>query len=325
LRTGPILALAAVAPICGCSDGGKPTTSATQPPAASKAPRPHAQMPKLVARPAGHLPAPVQAPAAAPLEDGRVLLMGGLDSSLVSVAGVEVAGSGRPRTVGQLPVAAHDAAAAPAPGGAYFFGGGEPSKDAILKVSSSGRATVAGKLPVPASDVAAVELGGRYYVVGGYTGTQALSTIVEWKPGSKARVVAHTPDPLRYAAVAVAGDEIVIAGGTVGTAASPAAYAFTPANRRVHRIARLPKPLTHSSAATLDGTVYLLGGRGAIQGTQTRRILAIDPKSGTVRRAGRLLRPVSDAGAAAVPGGIVLAGGRDAAGPVADVVRLVAR
>jgi hypothetical protein len=283
-------------------------------------------MPKLVARPTGRLPAPVQAPAAAPLPDGRVLLMGGLDSSLVSVAGVEVAGAkGRPRSVGQLPVAAHDAAAAPAPAGAYFFGGGEPSKDAILKVTSHGKATVAGKLPAAASDVAAVELGGRYYVVGGYPGTQALSTIVEWKPGSKARVVAHTPDPLRYAAVAVAGDEIVIAGGTIGTAASPAVYGFTPANRGLHRIARLPKPLTHSSAATLGGTVYLLGGRGALQGSQTRRILAIDPKAGTVRKAGRLPRPVSDAGAAAVPGGIVLAGGRDAAGPVADVLRLVAR
>jgi N-acetylneuraminic acid mutarotase len=177
-----------------------------------------------------------------------------------------------------------------------------------------------------ASDVAAAELKGRYYVVGGYTGTQSLSTIVEWRPGSKARVVAHTPVALRYAAVATAGDEIVIAGGTVGTAANSAVYAFTPANHGVRRIARLPKPLTHSSAAALGGTVYLLGGRGPLQGTQTRRILAIDPRTGRVRKAGRLPRAVSDAGAATVPGGIVLAGGRDASGSVrGDVFKLVER
>jgi hypothetical protein len=69
--------------------------------------------------------------------------------------------------------------------------------------------------------------------------------------------------------------------------------------------------------------VYLLGGRGANQGTQTRRVLAIDPRSGRVTVAGRLPRAVSDAGAAAVPGAIVLAGGRDSAGQVrAEVLRL---
>jgi N-acetylneuraminic acid mutarotase len=253
--------------------------------------------------------------------------MGGLSSADVSVSGVELARAVRPRTVGQLPVATHDAAAAPAPGGgAYFFGGGEPSKDAILKVSPRGSVKSAGKLPVAASDVAAAELRGRYYIVGGYTGTQPLSSIVEWRPGSAARVVAHTPAPLRYAAVATAGDEIVIAGGTIGTAASRSVYAFTPANRRVRRIARLPRPLTHSSAATLNGTVYLLGGRAALQGTQTARILAVDPRTGKVRNAGRLPRAVSDAGAATVAGAILLAGGRDAAGAARDdVLRLVPR
>jgi N-acetylneuraminic acid mutarotase len=88
----------------------------------------------------------------------------------------------------------------------------------------------------------------------------------------------------------------------------------------------LPRPLTHSSAATLNGTVYLLGGRGALQSTQTARILAIDPKTGQVRKAGRLPRAVSDAGAATVGGHILLAGGRDAAGAARDdVLRLVPR
>jgi N-acetylneuraminic acid mutarotase len=179
---------------------------------------------------------------------------------------------------------------------------------------------------VPASDVAAAALGGRFYVVGGYTGTQPLATIVEWRPGATARVVARMPVALRYAAVAVAGSQIVIAGGSVGTSASRSVYAFDPARATVRKIARLSHPLTHSSAATLGGIVYLLGGRGANQGTQTRRVLAIDPASGRVHTAGHLPRAVSDAGAVAVPGAILLAGGRDSAGQVrSEVLRLEPR
>jgi N-acetylneuraminic acid mutarotase len=251
-----------------------------------------------------------------------VLLMGGLDSADVSVADVLLGG----RTAGQLPTALHDASAAPAPGGAYLFGGGEPSRDAILRVTATGRTTQVGRLPAPASDVAAAALGGTYYVVGGYTGTQALRTIVAWRPGTRARVVARVPVDLRYAAVAAVGSEIVIAGGSTGTTASRAVYAFDPARSTVRRIGSLPRPLTHAAAATLGGFVYLLGGRGATLTTQTRRILAIDPRTGAVRNAGALPRALSDTGAAAVRGAIVLSGGRDSAGQVRyEVLRLEPR
>jgi hypothetical protein len=125
--------------------------------------------------------------------------------------------------------------------------------------------------------------------------------------------------------VAASGDRVVTAGGTVGTAATRAVFAYQPANRAIRRIATLPKALTHSSAASLHGTVFLLGGRGPLQGTQTRRILAIDPGTGRVRKAGRLPRALSDAGAAAVSGAILIAGGRDATGPRSDVTKLVPR
>src|SRR5438874_1018524 len=85
----------------------------------------------------------------------------------------------------------------------------------------------------------------------------------------------RSPVALRYAAVATAGNRVVIAAGR-------SVFAFDPARRTLRRIARLPHPLTHSSAATLNGIVYLLGGRGVIQGTQTRRVLAIDPRTGSV-------------------------------------------
>src|SRR3954469_21834785 len=194
LRLWALLTIAAVAVIglvYGANHGGKRTPGDTnaespapphRPPAT---PRPAAPA-TLVARPAGRLPDPVQAPATAPLEDGRVLLMGGLDAPSVSASEIETAGAGRAHAVGQLATPVHDAAAAPAPGGAYLFGGGEPSQDAILHVTAEDQATRAirvGRLPAPASDVAVATLHGRYYVVGGYTGTEALPTIVAWRPG----------------------------------------------------------------------------------------------------------------------------------------------
>ena len=36
---------------------------------------------------------------------------------------------------------------------------------------------------------------GTAYVIGGYTGSQWLDTIVAWRPGAAARVVAHLPSP----------------------------------------------------------------------------------------------------------------------------------
>ena len=323
-----IAAIAVVGLVYGANNGGQRTPSqasvaAVPPPRQGHSrPAPRPVVPAtLVAQPAGRLPAAVQAPATAPLADGSVLLMGGLDSGLVSSSAID---RGR-RVIGRLPVPVHDAAGAPAPGGAYLFCGGEPSQDAIVQVTASGHATRVGRLPAPASDVAAATLGGNYYVVGGYTGVQALSSIVEWKPGSsKGRVVARLPVALRYAAVASVGSEIVIAGGTDGLRASRAVYAFDPARRTVRTVARLPRPLTHSSAAALGGIVYLIGGRDASLTSQTRRILAIDPRRGTVRTAGTLPRGLSDVGVAPAAGGAIqAAGGRDSSGQVrSEVYRL---
>jgi DNA-binding beta-propeller fold protein YncE len=250
--------------------------------------------------------------------------MGGLDRATASVANIDAAGlTGSPRVVGSLPVALHDAAAASDGRSAYLFGGGEPSRDAILRVSPSGQATVAGRLPAPASDVAAAWIDGSFYIVGGYTGTTPLATIVRWRPGTGARVVARMPKPLRYAAVAPVGHSLVIAGGTSGLAASRDIYSFDIGRNRVRRLGSLPRPVTHAAAGALGGSVYVLGGRDASQGTQTRRILAIDPRTGRVRSAGRLPRGLSDAGAATLSGSILLAGGRDGSGGVRDEVMVL--
>src|SRR2546430_12549789 len=62
----------------------------------------------------------------------------------------------------------------------------------------------------PSSDHAATVVAGQAYIVGGYTGQDWLNTIVAWRPGGSARVVARLPTPLRYSAVTAAQGKIIV-------------------------------------------------------------------------------------------------------------------
>jgi YVTN family beta-propeller protein len=257
----------------------------------------------------------------------RLLLIGGLNSADISTADVRTISGGRERTIGRVPTVFHDGAAVAIGRFAYEFGGGDGVRqlDQILRVDpSTGAVAKVGTLPAPSSDQAAAATGGRAYIVGGYTGTAWLNTIVAWRPGEKARVVARLPGPVRYAAVAAAAGRIVIAGGSLpdGTA-SRAVYVFEPATHAVRRLGSLPGPTTHAAAAAIGNRVLLIGGRSAAPNTPTALIVAIDPKAGRIRPAGRLPQPVSDAAVSALGHGVIVAGGRGDA-PVAELARLSA-
>ncbi len=183
--------------------------------------------------------------------------------------------------------------------------------DRILRVDpATGVVSTAGRLPAPSSDQAAAALGSTAYVVGGYTGSRWLDTIVAWQPGRPARVVAHLPTPLRYAAVASSAGRLIIAGGSrPDGAASDAVLAFDPRTSRVTRLGRLPAPTTHAAAAAIGDEVYVIGGRGATVGTATDRIVAVNARTGRIASAGRLSVPRSDLAAVSLTGRILLAGG----------------
>jgi YVTN family beta-propeller protein len=256
------------------------------------------------------------------------MLLGGLTAGDTSRADIRVATPAGDRAGGILPTAVHDAAAVRIGEAVYLFGGGtnqNTQSDGIVRVATSGKhAVVAGRLPAPSSDQAAAAIGATAYVVGGYTGSRWLDTIVAWRPGSRARVVARLPFPLRYAAVAAASGRLVIGGGSLqdGTA-STAVLEYTPATGRIERIARLPAATTHAAAAAIGPVVYVIGGRGAALGSATRRIVSIDVRTHRLRRAGALSAPRSDLAAATLGGRILLAGGRDASGTLAGISELV--
>jgi DNA-binding beta-propeller fold protein YncE len=282
--------------------------------------RPHPLV--LTERTLPSLAAAVQDPATAAV-GSRVVLAGGLTPADTSTDAVAADSGARERLLSRLPDAQHDAAAVTLGGRVYVFGGGNGTAqlDHVLRVDpASGAVHDVGRLPVASSDVAAAALGGTAYVVGGYTGTRWLDTIVAWRPGARARVVGRLPTPLRYAAVAAADWQLVVAGGsTPNGSASRAVLAFDPATRRVRRLGRLPAPTTHAAAASFRGVTYVIGGRGAALDSASARIVAVDPVRGRVRPAGRLATPRSDLGAAATGHGIVVVGGRGLHGTVSTV------
>ncbi len=318
-------ACAATVTVALLTSGGSGSTSG-----GARAPRlrdANSRQGRLVERRTGALRAPVQDATAVALGAGRVMLLGGLTAADTSRADIRVATATGDRGGGSLPTAVHDAAAVRLGGAVYLFGGGtnaNTQSDRIVRVPLSGGAgTVIGRLPAPSSDQSAAAIGSTAYVVGGYTGTRWLDTIVAWRPGTSARVVARLPVPLRYAAVTAVAGRLVIAGGSLenGTA-SAAVLEYTPALARVRALGRLPAPTTHAAAAAIGGVVYVIGGRGATVGSATARIVAIDPTTRRVRAAGSLLTPRSDLAAVSLGRSILLAGGRGIDGTQATLSTL---
>jgi YVTN family beta-propeller protein len=221
-------------------------------------------------------------------------------------------------TLPDLPAALHDAAAAVLDGHLYVFGGGDGAGqlDGIVRVDAGGASAPAGTLPAPSSDAAAATIDGTAYVVGGYTGSVSLDTIVAFSPDKGARVVAHLPSGVRYAAVLVAG------GTTPSSEATTAVYAFDPATNAVTKVGDLAQPVTHASAAGVGREVVVVGGRNAAGDPQSA-IVRIAPGAGRIRDAGALASPRSDAGLAVVGGRLVLVGGRGTNGAIDQVSVLV--
>jgi N-acetylneuraminic acid mutarotase len=296
-----------------------PSTTQTTSRGRHRKPRPPV---RLSYRPLFALSAPLRDPASASLGRGRFVLLGGLTAADTSTAGIEVADLHGVTRSASLPIAQHDAQAASLGQSVYVFGGGSFSElDHIVSFNpTSGAVTTVGSLPSAQSDVAVAELGGRAYVVGGFDGTSWKNTILSWRPGSPVRVAAQLPVGLRYAAVTAARGRLIIIGGSTPVRASDAIFSFDPSTGRVRRIGTLPQPITHAGAATLNSTVYLVGGRGDALDAQTAKVWAIDPLTGRVRAAGHLPQALSDTGVLAAGNGIVVVGGLTTSGSTASSV-----
>jgi hypothetical protein len=259
--------------------------------------------------------------------DNRLEIVGGLDHTKFSTDAVVLVDptTGAAQTPAKLAEAVHDAAGAILGGKVLVFGGGGPSENGTADVQSvpaSGTATIVGKLPQPRSDHVAATVGTRAYVFSGYDGANFVPTVLSTADGVTFDTVGNLPVPVRYAAFAVVGKTIFLFGGVASASGNDtnAVQALDTTSGTISQVAQLPTSLSHASAVTLNGKIYVLGGY-VNNSTLSDQILRFDPATKTATFVGKLPLPVSDAAAATVGGKGYLVGGQSTdRNPLASVI-----
>ncbi len=313
------LAVATLILSAACTGGGGPSASRTT---HTVGPGPVRSTLRIQA--AGFvLPAPVQR-AVAVSWNGVLYVAGGLDAAGSSVTAVSAfdPATGRVTSIGSLPQAVHDAAAAVIGRRLVVFGGGASQvSDAVQAFDLLRRTSgVIGRLPAPLADVSAASIGATVYLVGGYDGRTPQAAIWSTTDGVRFRRSGTLPEGLRYAAVAAVGGSIIVAGGVSASGPVSAVLRFDPGTGKVSVIGRLDAPVGHAAAFALGQDVYLVGGEDAA-GRAVRSVTDIDAATGTSRALRPLARPVSDA--AATMGDAIgwIVGGWRGAATVTQVLR----
>jgi hypothetical protein len=262
-----------------------------------------------------------------PDESGFVVL-GGLatgDTSTSRIVQVDVA-SGTSRVSGNLAVAVHDSAGAVLGGRFFVFGGGSFSAVSAVQSWTTGSATEVARLPDARSDLSAVTVAGTSYLVGGFDGSVMTPAVLATTDGLSFRPVADLAIPVRYAAVAAVGTILWVIGGVTstsegGTAETDAVQKVDLSTGQVTVTGRLPHPMGHATALTLDGEIFVFGGRSGT--APSAAIWRLDPATASLTPAGQLPGPVSDAGSVAVDGVGYLVGG-EVTGPAQPLDTVVA-
>jgi Kelch motif len=265
------------------------------------------------------LPAPVYRTVAVAAA-GRIYVLGGHDAAGGTITSVVAfdPGQGVARETGRLALATHGAAAANLDGHVLVFGGASTSVHDVVQqyVPATGRSRVIGRMPTVRADVTAAVVGSRVVLVGGFDGIGPQSPVWSTRDGRHFAVVAHLVQSVRYPAVAALGNDVYVFGGLIS--GDEYTGTFSDSIQRIDLqtgttriIGRLPTPLAHAMAATVNGHVYLLGGSGP--GGPSSSIRRLDPATGITSPAGRLPRPLTDAAVATIGSTIYLLGGISAA------------
>jgi len=265
------------------------------------------------------------------LTDGTtVWLLGGRDpgkASRTSVLQIDPT-TGASTQIGDLVVGVHDAAGARLDGRLVVFGGGNSvTVPTIQAFTPEAGGTVIGDLPQARSDLVAVTVGTRAYVLGGFDGTAFTPDVIATTDGTSFATVSSLPVPVRYPAIAVLGDTLYVFGGELAggfesaKGDSFAIQAVDLTNGEASVVTELPHTLSHATAVTVGGEVFVLGGR--LDGAVSPQVWHFDPRTAALAPAGELPIAVSDSAAVVVHGVAYLLGGESADDqPVASVATL---
>jgi hypothetical protein len=288
--------------------------------------------------PTGSMATPRQAPFAATMADGRVLVGSGFDGSYVTSAEIYSPATGTFTPTGSLGRARAYAAAAPLPDGRVLIAGGFNPTDTRLDsatvfqptlnggvgdFSSAGIGTMSTSREGP---IAAPLLDGRVLVAGGRSNgnvTQRSAEIFDPAtnaftpvPGGNQMVVGRED----AAAAPLPDGRVLIAGGLDNTVTATAtAEVFDPATDKFSAVGSMSTPRNGPGAAPLpDGRVLVAGGQDT-SFAQLRTAEIFDPATNTFSSAGIGTMAVERQFPATAPlpdGRVLVAGGRGL-GPIA--------
>lgn len=326
-----VVAVALVATACSSSGtpnspSSTPSRSSTATPTAStsSASRPV----QLRARVVGRLAAPVSR-AVAVDEGGRLVVLGGLTTGDVTTGRIVAVRTSTwtSHVAGQLGEAVHDASGAALSNRAFVFGGGSSSEVANTQQWTAGTARIVGSLPGPRSDSSAVTIGPTAYVIGGFDGSRMTRTVLSTNDGQTFRTVARLKQGVRYAGVAAVAGAIYVFGGQLATtegtstgAQSRLVQRVDPGTGQTQVVGKLPWGIGHAMAFTLNGRLYLAGGR---RGTSaTARVWQVNPANAHLSRVGHLPQAISDSAVVQLGHSVVLVGG-ETTGPFAPQTTIV--
>jgi hypothetical protein len=202
---------------------------------------------------------------------GRMLLIGGGESEVATAAVVDTS-STNPQRVGQITEPRSDVAAV-ASGDTLVVVGGydDTSITAGVLTSKDGVSfSEIGQLVTPVRYPAVAALDGKVYAFGGKTRTpngndSQTADIQRIDPATgDVTLVGQFPEPTGHMVAAVLDGTIYVMGGRTGTGTSltdsSAIWRFDPASGSVTPAGNLPKPVTDSTIAVVDGEAWLIGG-----------------------------------------------------------------
>jgi hypothetical protein len=324
---GLCLGLAAAA--CSATAGPAPQpSSASRTPAPAPSRTARKALTLQVTQAAYHLPSAISREVV--LARGQdLLVIGGITQQLTTTSTIIQLNpvTGRATHAGHLADPAHDAAGAVLGGRPYLFGGGDLAElAAVQALRHRGPAAVAGQLPGPRSDLSSVTLGSTAYLVGGYDGTNWAGTVLATSNGKAFTRVATLPVPVRYPAVAGAGNRIWVFGGLTPAGPSRVIQQVNVTTGKAARVGQMPAPISAATAVTLAGRIFIAGGQVAKGGgarlAASRTVLAYNPAGSRVTAAGTLPVAVTNAAAAVVGGTAFLIGGNNGHRQVTTVAQL---
>jgi N-acetylneuraminic acid mutarotase len=211
-------------------------------------------------------------------------------------------------SVGQLPAAVQDAAAAPLPGAALLVGGldsGETSVGDVVQIQA-GVATTVGALPIAVHDACASTADGAVYVFGG--GQQvSFSQILKVTPAGRVEQAGSLPTPASDVACTTIAGVVYIVGGYTGQEPLRTILAWRP-GEQPRIVGTLPKPLRYAAIGPMGGDLLIAGGTSGVQAS--RDVYRFSPVSRTVRLFARLPFPVTHAAGASLGAAMLVIGGR---------------